>query len=259
MRITSKNVSNAKRGDTLIEVMVAMAVLAVITIVTVTMMNRGLNVAERSLELTTARNELNAQAEALRFIHSSYVSELNLPDCSSTNLGGEVRCQAFKGIWEEIVGLAINYNDPRAIRLPAADCEQEIYGNNKRALISDHAFIINTRLLQASNTSSGVSLASIVKASGTGSNRNPDVFQMPDINARILYGNIDDTRLTDLSNYTNLIAAQGIWVVGVKSQETNNGVPRYFDFHIETCWNNAGNNTPSSLDAVIRLYNPAAR
>jgi len=247
-----------KRGDTLIEVMIAMAILAVVTIVTITMMNSGLNVAERSLELTTARNELNAQAEALRFIHSSYISEINLLECNNLVAGGEVRCQAFKKVWEEITNRSISYNQDRSIQLPTTNCEQDVYGNGKRALINDKAFIINTRLLQASNTSSGVSVRSIIEASSPGSNVDLGIFQMPDLNARILYSN--NAKLTELDKYTDLIAAQGIWVVGVKSQESGaNGEPLYYDFHIETCWNNAGNNTPSSLDAVIRLYNPAAR
>ncbi len=262
MRALKREKTCVKRGDTLVEVMVAMAILAVVTIVTVTMMNQGLNVSERSLELTTARNELNAQAEALRFIHSSYVSELNLPKCNSA--GNDVRCQAFADIWEKIVEQAIPANQERKINLPTTNCERDIYDDGKRALIDDHAFIINTRLLQASNTrgSSGVNLSSIVTASGSGSNLS--VFQMPDLSARLLYTGstgVEDTALHELTEYTNLIAAQGIWVVGIKSQElgANGSDPMYYDFHIETCWNNAGSNTPSSLDAVIRLYNPAAR
>ena len=250
------SIKTVKRGDTLIEVMIAMAILAIVTIVTVSLMNQGLNISERSLELTTARNELNAQAEALRFIHSSYVSELNLPVCG-TGLSDDVRCQAFAGVWEEIARQAISYSQARAIELPTANCEQTVYGNNKKALIDDHAFIINTRLLQPSGAQ--VSTRSIIEAGSDGVNRNTDVFQMPDLNARILYDNTD-TSLHELSRYTNLRYAQGIWVVGVKSEETGpNGEPMYYDFHIETCWNNAGSNTPSSLDAVIRLYNPAAR
>lgn len=250
MPVAKKFRNSTKRGDTLIEVMVAMAILAVVTIVTVTMMNQGLNVAERSLELTTARNELNAQAEALRFIHSSYVSELNLPPCND-NPNNDTRCQAFAGIWGEITNLSLDWSAARKIQFPVIDCA-EVYKDNK--LANDNAFVVNTRLLQASNSTSGVSLSSIVTAAG-----NPSVFKMPDLNARILYDN-PDTSLHELTNYTNLREAQGIWVVGVKSQETGaGGRSLYYDFHVETCWNVSGSNTPSSLDAVIRLYNPAAR
>jgi len=245
----TKKPYRAKRGDTLIEVMIAMAILAVITIVTVTMMNSGLNVAERSLELTTARNELNAQAEALRFIHSSYISEINLPKCDD-NPNNDRRCQAFAEIWGKITDLALEWNTARKVQFPVSDCAKMYEDNN---LASDNAFIINTRRLQASNTTSSSNLDSIVTASGS-----PSVFTMPDLNARLLYAG-QDTSLHELTNYTNLIKAQGIWVVGVKSEERNGSNPFYYDFHIETCWNNAGNNTPSSLDAVIRLYNPAAR
>ena len=81
MRSRKITIADAKRGDTIIEVMFAFAIFTMVAIVTVSMMNLGLATSERSLELVTARNELNAQAEALRFVHSSYISELTLPSC----------------------------------------------------------------------------------------------------------------------------------------------------------------------------------
>ena len=63
------------RGDTIIEVILALTIFSLVTVITITMMNLGIANAENALEVTTARNELNAQAEALRFIHSSYISK----------------------------------------------------------------------------------------------------------------------------------------------------------------------------------------
>lgn len=68
MRSRKITIADAKRGDTIIEVMFAFAIFTMVAIVTVSMMNLGLATSERSLELVTARNELNAQAEALRFV-----------------------------------------------------------------------------------------------------------------------------------------------------------------------------------------------
>ena len=64
-----------KRGDTLIEVMLSIAIFSLVAIITINMMNDGLNTAQRTLETEMARNEIDAQAEALRFIHNNYVSE----------------------------------------------------------------------------------------------------------------------------------------------------------------------------------------
>lgn len=260
-----------RRGDTLIEVMVAIAVLALVTIVTVSMMQSGITAAERSLELTTARNELNAQAEALRFVHSSYVAELALPPCESSS---SERCQAFAGLWDEIVGSTISATEfrDRHLEFPATDCAN-VYGqysggniitDGSNSLLSGlKAFVINTRKLGASNQSGSQNSQAIADSFvPVGS-----TFTAPDLSARILYTDnthVEDTdenegKIKSLTEYTRIAAVQGLWVIGVRSDQKTNGQSDYFDFHIETCWNSSGSKTPSSLDAVIRLYNPAAR
>lgn len=260
--------SKARRGDTLIEVMVAIAILALVTIVTVSMMQSGITAAERSLELTTARNELNAQIEALRFVHSSYVAELALPTCTATS---EERCQAFKELWEKIVGRTIpaaEFRD-RQLEFPASNCDN-VYGSygagginpdkSNSLLTNLHAFVINTRKLGASNAN-GAQSAQLISQSLVPVNT---TFEAPILNARILYTNASgqgeaEGQMNNLTEYTKIAAVQGIWVIGVKSDQKTGTEPDYFDFHVETCWNSSGSNTPSSLDAVLRLYNPAAR
>ena len=64
-----------KTGDTLIEVMFAVAIFSMVAISAVAVMNSGMSNAQGTLESTMARNEIDAQAEALRFIQSSYVAE----------------------------------------------------------------------------------------------------------------------------------------------------------------------------------------
>ena len=94
--------TKVKRGDTVIEVMFAFAVFALVAILSIAMMNSGVATSERSLELVVARNELNAQAEALRFIHSSYVSELTLPTCNEVTSVDD-KCQQFSDLWTKII------------------------------------------------------------------------------------------------------------------------------------------------------------
>lgn len=62
------------RGDTIVEVMVAFAVFTLVAIGSVTVMNRGLAVAERSLEVTLVRQQINAEVALLR-----YARDANLP------------------------------------------------------------------------------------------------------------------------------------------------------------------------------------
>ena len=50
-------------GDTLIEVMLATAVFSAVAVGCLTVMNRGLSIAQQSLESTLVRQQIDAQAE----------------------------------------------------------------------------------------------------------------------------------------------------------------------------------------------------
>ena len=60
-----------RRGDTMIEVLFATVVFALVAILTIALMNNGLSSAISSIELTNARNLINAEAESLRFVHNA--------------------------------------------------------------------------------------------------------------------------------------------------------------------------------------------
>lgn len=63
-----------ERGDTIIEVMFAVAVFAMIAVGSMMIMNQGTAIAQRSLEITLVRQQMDAQAEAIRYIHEAYVA-----------------------------------------------------------------------------------------------------------------------------------------------------------------------------------------
>lgn len=54
------------RGDTIIEVLLAVTVFSMLSIGTMTIMNQGTNAAQRALEITLVRQQVDAQAEAIR-------------------------------------------------------------------------------------------------------------------------------------------------------------------------------------------------
>ena len=62
------------RGDTIIEVLFAITIFSLIAVSAMTLMNRGLQTSQQSLELTAVRQEIDGQAEALRFLHGAYVA-----------------------------------------------------------------------------------------------------------------------------------------------------------------------------------------
>lgn len=63
-----------EKGDTLIEVMFAFAIFALVAVGSLTIMNQGIAAAQRSLEITLVRAQMDAQAEAIRYIHRAYVA-----------------------------------------------------------------------------------------------------------------------------------------------------------------------------------------
>lgn len=65
---------NKQRGDTIIEVLFAVAVFAVVAVGSMAIMNQGTATAQRSLEVTQVRQQIDAQAEAIRYIHQAYIA-----------------------------------------------------------------------------------------------------------------------------------------------------------------------------------------
>ena len=64
-----------QRGDTLIEVMMAVVILSVVIVGAITMMSRGLTAAQVAVEHTQVRLEINAQTEMLRFLRDGYLQD----------------------------------------------------------------------------------------------------------------------------------------------------------------------------------------
>lgn len=63
-----------RRGDTIVEVLFAITIFSMIAVAAVSLMNKGLATSQRSLEITTVRQQIDGQAEALRFMHAAYVN-----------------------------------------------------------------------------------------------------------------------------------------------------------------------------------------
>jgi type II secretory pathway pseudopilin PulG len=61
-------------GDTIVEVLFAVTIFAMVAVGSIAIMNQGTATAERSLEVTLVRQQIDAQAEAIRYIHQAYVA-----------------------------------------------------------------------------------------------------------------------------------------------------------------------------------------
>ncbi len=66
--------SRFNKGDTLIEVLFAVAIFSLVAVGSLSIMNQGTATSQRALEITLVRQEMNAQAETLRFLNSSFIA-----------------------------------------------------------------------------------------------------------------------------------------------------------------------------------------
>ena len=270
-------------GDTLIEVMFSVTVFALVIVVSINLMNGGINTAQKTLEVTMTRNEIDAQAEAIRFIHNSYLAEREL---ASSN-------HQFYELWRTIVDTnAITPSSFSADYLGeyrTVNSCSDLYGeggtfNPTRYVGRTNSFILNTRLIQPRIGNStqyqyGDSVAgaidyedllnSIIVSGTTGAGGK---LQPANLYPRIIYsrlgtGDIDDSHssaagyssLKESEQYLEVSRAEGIWLTAVRGGDNAEDVdrePEYYDFYIQSCWHSIGKNTPTSIVTIVRLYNP---
>ncbi|MBR5418778.1 hypothetical protein IK110_00810 [Candidatus Saccharibacteria bacterium] len=261
------------RGDTLIEVMLSISVFAVVALLAINMMNDGINTAQRTLETAMARNEIDAQAEALRFIHQSYVAERQKTSSES----------GFKQLWETIINQHVNKpssledgeDDLKNGGLTAFDINNMdscniAYSSNENGHFSKYrSFILNTRLvLPDSNKKSPKYLdVSYNELLDTEIIINKERLAEASLYPRLIYkhnqhaaASTDTINMNQGESVTNLFnlvsSAEGIWIDVAGNNEANPRRSDYFDFYIRTCWQSAGTRVPSTLTTVVRLYNP---
>lgn len=72
--LVGKHARRLSRGDTLIEVLFAITVLSLAIVISLSIMNQGTAASLRSLQITLVRQQIDSQAETLRFMNSSYVA-----------------------------------------------------------------------------------------------------------------------------------------------------------------------------------------
>ena len=133
--------SNSERGDTIIEVLFAISVFSLVAVGGLSLMNQGTAAAERSLEITLVRDQVDGQVDALQFLHSAYIA-------SYTNGGTKISANASgtpAEQWRYIV-------DNKATVASPTDFTQDAQGSCNLPSGSIGSFAIepaSMRLLQA--------------------------------------------------------------------------------------------------------------
>ena len=71
MRLVRAN----ERGDTIIEVLFAITIFSMVSVGSLSLMNQGTAMAQRSLEIGLVREQIDAQADALRYLNKAYIAD----------------------------------------------------------------------------------------------------------------------------------------------------------------------------------------
>ena len=240
-----------KRGDTLIEVMLAVGIFSMVAVAVVAVMSGGTSSAQTALETTLTREEIDAQAEALRFIQTSYIS-----DKASGNDSD------YSKLWKYITSKAYNYEHYNESDNISQDLSQyspascsDLYDSSSGEAKA-HGFILNTKKLNSFNAINDV------VADG-------DSLQPATTYPHLVFWDgfslsSDEEKLVD-DKFTTLKQAEGIYIIAVKDPESttiagSGGTKEsaYYDFYIRTCWYGTGDQAPSTISTVIRLYDPDA-
>ncbi|MBR3204754.1 hypothetical protein IKF81_03690 [Candidatus Saccharibacteria bacterium] len=231
------------RGDTLIEIMISVAVFSMVSVGAIQIMNRGVYSSQEALEVTMARSEIDAQAEALRFIHEAYIS--NMSDSNDP----------YAVLWQKIISKAYNNNGntPSGFNLyenhSCADIYEGNSGGKTNAIPANNSFVIVPRYLGNADIRNHLNDILAMNDSLTRTPTYP----------RLFYVNSDSSALLDDNSLYNssFSSAQGIWVTAVASAKLVSGKPEFYDFYIRTCWDAPdGKSTSNTVSSIIRLYNP---
>lgn len=264
------NLTN-KRGDTLVEVTIAIGIFSMIAIAVVAVMSSGTSGAQTALETTLTREEIDTQAEALRFIQTAYAANRN-----------ETENNNYASLWRTITNNVIdisslaNENYKEEILQYHPDNCSEMYNNRE---ISNRAFVINPRTLGTfvpNETSIDSYINSVYITHNRENSESKNILTTATIYPRLVFSSSssEDTLLSDSSGNT-LEYAEGIYVIAVKDSNTTaiagksyntgsydpgniNKTPAFYDFYIRTCWYGTDADEPSTISTVIRLYDPDA-
>lgn len=209
----------SQRGDTLIEVMVAFGVFSLVAIGALTVMNQGTAMSQRTLELSTVREEINGQAEALRFLHDAYVASYQPGNTPTTGPAAE---------WVKI------QNVVRGASLSQTSSLDDLQGGCPRNPPTG-AFALDSRNARVVRTTDGKMLPAQTLAQA--------VYTYNASTSRYDLQSLQGIWIEAISSPNNT----------TDPSQANLG---YVDFHIFGCWNTVQQDTPMTLATIVRLYEP---
>lgn len=208
-----------QRGDTIIEVLFAVTVFSMIAVGGLSLMNQGTAMAQRSLEIGLVRDQMDTQADALRYLHNAYIGNYGLDGAATATIWNNVtekhrvtKAQDFGEI-----------SNGEQCQLPPADPS----GSQSDGT----PFVLDIRKLDSDP---------VLTVNQSSANDTPTYAQVrypPEVASP---------------------KPEGIWMQVVHGDPDGpGGKVGFYDFHIRACWLTPGQHGPVTLGTIVRLYDPA--
>jgi len=125
-----------QRGDTLVEVLMAIVVLSMVIVGAITVMSRGLKASQLAVEHTQVRMQINSQLEMLRYLRDSYESDHN-------SQAGQTWTGLFGGSPTYANTTTTNYNDTSCANVTTG--KTGFYLTQTTGTVSVNQFNINNK------------------------------------------------------------------------------------------------------------------
>lgn len=227
-----------KAGDTLVEVTLAVGIFSMVAVAVVSVVNGSMSKAQAALETTLARESIDIQADAVRFIQAAASVEASSVDENTPYLD----------LWGAITKDA--YSNATA---PAADtaCDYFLgseFNSNKAVFAID----VSQLGKKPSDSEKNAWLSKTARHNTTSTN---NIFREASTYPRLIYGPAP----------AGLSAVEGLYVVPIMGDTVNTydsdagtliQKSLYYDFAVHACWNAPGSKTTSHIYTTIRLTNP---
>jgi hypothetical protein len=204
------------RGDTLVEVLFAVSVFSLVAVGGLAVMNQGAATSQRSLEITLVRQQMDSQAETLRFLNSSYIA--------AYRAGATYSASTPAGQWSLMTTNIQAHPLVNTTSLGGTECPSTYPGGS---------FVLNTQL------------ATFVDPA-------QDVLKPAKTFAQLNY--VDDGSGKQVVSSAEGLWIEA--VRSAASSDTNQSTIGYIDFHIFSCWDSPGQAVPVTLGTIVRLYEP---
>lgn len=219
--------NNSKcRGDTLIEVLFAVAAFSLVAVSGLSIMNQGSAIAQRSLEITLVRQEIDSQADTLRFLNAAYAGAYQPGTTYNDYFNTPEKMQTPASQWALMLkNITTNSAPISNFGLDATGKCPTVHPNGSFILDTHNAKFITPA---------------------------PALLKPAQVFSRVLYNYNNATKIFTLSS------VEGIWIEAVrKFENTNNqNTADYVDFHIRACWDSPGQSVPLTIGTIVRLYEP---